>query len=231
MKPSSEIRRENLNLLIEQHGSIANLNTSLGRKRTDATLSQLRKGLTHSGSNKVRVMGDTLARDIEKRLSLGLGWMDTDHTGVIIPDIEGNKQDGVWVPELENYETMGDEISLYEQDVIVGGVTLAPEFVRRLNASHPSNLRVVNGHGDSMLPTIHPGDKILVDEGVKDLYDGIYVLQSYDSVFIKRVSKNLKGKLLISSDNPNVKLSEELDGSEELKVIGRVVYVWHGFFV
>lgn len=231
MKPSSEIRKENLNLLIEQHGSIANLNTVLGRKRTDATLSQIRKGLTHSGSDKVRVMGDTLARDIEKKLKLGLGWMDTDHTGVLIPDTEGNEQDGVWVPELENYGAMGNEVSFYEQDVIVGGLTLSHEFVRRLNVSHPSNLRVINAHGDSMQPTIHPGDKILVDEGTKDLHDGIYVLQSYDSIFIKRVSRNLRGQTLITSDNPNVKLSEELDGSESLNIIGRVVYVWHGFFV
>lgn len=82
-----------------------------------------------------------------------------------------------------------------------------------------------------MLPTIAPGDKVLIDEGVKDLYDGIYVLRSYDTLFIKRVNKNLKGAVVISSDNPTVKLSEELDGSEQLEIVGRVVYVWHGSFV
>ena len=82
-----------------------------------------------------------------------------------------------------------------------------------------------------MLPTIAPGDKILIDEGGKDLYDGIYVLRSYDTLFIKRVNKNLKGAVVISSDNPTVKLSEELDGSEQLEIVGRVVYVWHGTFV
>ena len=39
MKTSTEIRRENLNILIERYGSIANLNAQLGRNRKDATLS------------------------------------------------------------------------------------------------------------------------------------------------------------------------------------------------
>lgn len=171
-----------------------------------------------------------MARDIESKLHLGRGWMDTDHTGMLISSID-KPAEGVKVLELENTGSMGDDPSVLEQDVIIGGLTLAPDFVRRLNPSNPMNLKVLTGHGDSMLPTIAPGDKVLIDEGVKDLYDGIYVLRSYDTLFIKRVNKNLKGVVVISSDNPTVKLSEELDGSEQLEIIGRVVYVWHGMFV
>lgn len=52
MKTSTEIRRENLNILIERYGSIANLNAQLGRNRKDATLSQIRKGSVHSGTGR-----------------------------------------------------------------------------------------------------------------------------------------------------------------------------------
>lgn len=231
MRPVSEIRRENLQLLIEESGSVNALNEKLGRRKSDPTLSFIRAQSVRSTTKKPYQMGDRLARDIETKLSLGKGWMDTDHTGMIIEDLEGETTEGIRVPELENQGSMGDDPCVHEQDIIVGGLTLAPEFVRRLNPSNPLNLKVLTGHGDSMLPTIAPGDKILLDEGVKDLYDGIYALRSYDTLFIKRVSVNLRGKCVISSDNPTVKLSEELDGSEQLEVVGRVVYVWHGNFV
>lgn len=216
MRPVSEIRRENLELLIEEEGTIPALNEKLGRRRNDPSLSFIRAQSVRSSTGKPYLMGDKLARDIESKLKLGRGWMDTDHTGMLIDSLDKPALDGVRV---------------LEQDVIIGGLTLAPDFVRRLNPSNPMNLKVLTGHGDSMLPTIAPGDKVLIDEGVKDLYDGIYVLRSYDTLFIKRVNKNLKGAVVISSDNPTVKLSEELDGSEQLEIVGRVVYVWHGSFV
>lgn len=230
MRPVSEIRRENLELLIEEEGTIPALNEKLGRRRNDPSLSFIRAQSVRSSTGKPYLMGDKLARDIESKLKLGRGWMDTDHTGMLIDSID-KPADGVRVPELADTGTMGDDPSVLEQDVIIGGLTLAPDFVRRLNPSNPMNLKVLTGHGDSMLPTIAPGDKVLIDEGVKDLYDGIYVLRSYDTLFIKRVNKNLKGAVVISSDNPTVKLSEELDGSEQLEIVGRVVYVWHGTFV
>lgn len=230
MRPVNEIRRENLELLIEEQGTISALNERLGRRRNDPSLSFIRAQSLRTKTGKPYLMGDRLARDIETKLSLGRGWMDTDHTGMLIDSIE-KPANGFKVLELANTGTMGDDPSVLEQDVIVGGIILANDFVRRLNPSNPMNLRVLTGHGDSMMPTIAPGDKILIDEGVKDLYDGIYVLRSYDTLFIKRVNKNLKGVVVITSDNPNVKLSEELNGSEQLEVVGRVVYVWHGSFV
>lgn len=231
MRPVSEIRRENLELLIEEEGTIPALNEKLGRRRNDPSLSFIRAQSVRSSTGKPYLMGDKLARDIESKLKLGRGWMDTDHTGMLIDSLDKPALDGVRVLELANTGSMGDDPSVLEQDVIIGGLTLAPDFVRRLNPSNPMNLKVLTGHGDSMLPTIAPGDKVLIDEGVKDLYDGIYVLRSYDTLFIKRVNKNLKGAVVISSDNLTVKLSEELDGSEQLEIVGRVVYVWHGTFV
>lgn len=153
MRPVSEIRRENLELLIEEEGTIPALNEKLGRRRNDPSLSFIRAQSVRSSTGKPYLMGDKLARDIESKLKLGRGWMDTDHTGMLIDSIE-KPADGVRVLELANTGTMGDDPSVLEQDVIVGGLTLAPDFVRRLNPSNPMNLKVLTGHGDSMLPTI-----------------------------------------------------------------------------
>ncbi len=76
MQTISEIRHKRLEMLITQHGSIANLNDAIGNARTDATLSQIRTRAKHSKTGAPRSMGDDLARKIETSLSLPTGWMD-----------------------------------------------------------------------------------------------------------------------------------------------------------
>lgn len=77
MKTSGQIRRENLVLLLDRQGSAANLNERLDLPRTDATLSQI-KNQSLAASGKGRMMGDMLARRIERALELPEGWMDND---------------------------------------------------------------------------------------------------------------------------------------------------------
>jgi hypothetical protein len=76
MKTISEIRRENLALLIGEHGSIAALNAKIGMARTDATLSQIRNQSPDSKTGVPKSMGDAVARRIETGLGLEVGWMD-----------------------------------------------------------------------------------------------------------------------------------------------------------
>ena len=78
MRTVGEIRRNNLEELIRQHGSLAELNDKLALPRTDATLSQIRNQ-SLSSRGKRRSMGDELARRIESALGLEVGWMDNTH--------------------------------------------------------------------------------------------------------------------------------------------------------
>jgi hypothetical protein len=74
----TETRLIRLGMLVKKHNdSLAELNEAIGLVRTDATLSQIRTKAPHSKTGKPRVMGDDLARKIEERLSLEVGWMDT----------------------------------------------------------------------------------------------------------------------------------------------------------
>jgi hypothetical protein len=78
MKPVSETRRDWLDKLIAQHGSISELNDAIGWPRTDPRLSQIRNGSLRSGQQAGRyLMGHAMARKIEQALSLPVGWMDT----------------------------------------------------------------------------------------------------------------------------------------------------------
>ncbi len=76
MKTISEIRRDNLLLLIAEYGSLAALNEKLGLTRTDATLSQIKNGSPDSRTGVAKAMGESVARRIENALSLETGWMD-----------------------------------------------------------------------------------------------------------------------------------------------------------
>lgn len=74
-----ETRRARLEMLITQHGGkIANLNEALGYERTHSQLARIRnKNMRSDRPGKFFVMGDEQAREIEEKLSLGVGWMDT----------------------------------------------------------------------------------------------------------------------------------------------------------
>jgi len=81
MKTVGETRLDRLGVLVKKHGgSLARLNEAIGLNRTDATLSQIRTRAPHSRTGKPRTMGDELARRIEQKLALPVGWMDTPLT-------------------------------------------------------------------------------------------------------------------------------------------------------
>jgi hypothetical protein len=77
MKTVFETRRDRLKELIEKYGSIAAVNTKLGWDATSARLSQIQNRSIRSDRGTPYEMGDTTAREIEQKLSLETGWMDT----------------------------------------------------------------------------------------------------------------------------------------------------------
>lgn len=87
MMTVAEIRRENLDGLIKQHESVANLNDRLGWPRTDPRLSRIRNANMRGDRGKPFQMGDSMAREIEAALGLELGWMDNRHVAVAAGDV------------------------------------------------------------------------------------------------------------------------------------------------
>lgn len=79
METVEETRRAGLKLLVETHGSMANLCEKLGYARNEtATLTRILNGnLRKDRGGKPYHMGAPLARKIELVLELGKGWMDT----------------------------------------------------------------------------------------------------------------------------------------------------------
>lgn len=78
MKTVEEVRRERLAMLVEEFGSLANLNERLGYVRRDSTLSQYLNSSKGSRTDKPKVMGSPVARRLEAACKKNAGWMDTD---------------------------------------------------------------------------------------------------------------------------------------------------------
>ena len=139
-------------------------------------------------------------------------------------------ESAVRVQVLANGASMGTGEALEEYDVVRSELTLTPQFVSdRLHPSTPEALRFIHGYGDSMEPTFSSGDILLVDTGVREVkIDGVYVLSAHGRLFVKRVRQRIDGQYEISSDNPTHKTVDVLNGSQEVTVIGRVLWVWNG---
>lgn len=73
-----ETRRARLEMLVQQHGGkLAELNEALGLPRNATKLARIRNANARLERGTVYVMGDREARDIEEKLGLERGWMDT----------------------------------------------------------------------------------------------------------------------------------------------------------
>lgn len=135
------------------------------------------------------------------------------------------------IPVLAQSGSMGYGEDQMHDEVVVGRLTVSPQWVTRTikPLTKMENLRFIHGYGDSMDPTFCDGDILLVDAGVKDpKIDGVYVLEVNDRIYIKRVRQRMDGNFEVSSDNPHVKTVDVLDGNTQVTVRGRVVWCWNG---
>ena len=148
---------------------------------------------------------------------------------------EDAKRDGhtppIYVPLLENAASMGIGSEVLPVDVVSGRIPISHDWaLQNLQQANAGALRFIHGLGDSMMPTFADGDILLVDTSQRDAgsIDGVYVLRAYDRMYIKRVRRTISGVLEVSSDNPAVKTVDVLDGTHQVDVLGRVIWVWNG---
>lgn len=99
-------------------------------------------------------------------------------------------------------------------------------WLKRLTATPATGLAIVQVEGDSMTPTLGPGDHVLVDTGDRgdNLRDGIYVLRIDDALLVKRLALNpMGGRVTIQSDNPAYPDWPDCR-LDEITCIGRVIW-------
>ena len=98
-------------------------------------------------------------------------------------------------------------------------------FIRQFTKGPFAQLYFATGIGDSMQPTIHHNDLVLIDRSQQALRlsDQLWAVHASSIGMIKRVRVLPGGSVLLVSDNPDV--SDYPVGQDELYLIGRVVAV------
>ena len=138
--------------------------------------------------------------------------------------------DTIRIPLFSATGSMGKGNDLITEDVLMGDIPVSRHWLAlNVPRSRPEALQLVHAYGDSMLGTLNSGDFAIVDTDcqVADI-DGVYVLQANGQLFIKRVTRRMDGAHVITSDNPSVRTVDVLDGSQPVRICGRVVYGWNG---
>lgn len=140
------------------------------------------------------------------------------------------ESDSILIPLLSATGSMGPGNDLITEDVLMGDIPVSRHWLAlNVPRSRPEALQLVHAYGDSMLGTLNSGDFAIVDTDcqVADI-DGVYVLQANGQLFIKRVTRRMDGAHVITSDNPSVRTVDVLDGTQPVRICGRVVYGWNG---
>lgn len=92
----------------------------------------------------------------------------------------------------------------------------------RAQGFSPAQLSVIAVAGDSMIPTLHDGDEILIDRTPSHARDGVHVVRVGDSLLVKRLVFERPGQVRVISDNRSYDPYDlPLD---EVAIIGRVVW-------
>lgn len=160
---------------------------------------------------------------------------------VIGADPEQIVGDGYGRPEraLGNVNHDNDMIQVREIDLTfgMGGATyleipvtsvmheLPRDFVRSFSKAQPEMLFFARGIGDSMEPTIHDSDLLLIDasQSIMNVADKIWAIAFGGLGMIKRLRPRKGGGYMIMSDNSSVAPFDAVQ--DELAILGRVVAV------
>lgn len=96
-------------------------------------------------------------------------------------------------------------------------------FLRTMTISPPSRIRIVDGIGDSMTPTLHDRDLLFVDINQRDLnaQDRIWAVWIYGLGAVKRLRAIGPDKVLVISDNPDV--TDQEVNRQDIMIHGRVI--------
>ncbi|MFL6733499.1 MAG: helix-turn-helix transcriptional regulator [Sphingomicrobium sp.] len=99
-------------------------------------------------------------------------------------------------------------------------------WLKNLTSTPASRLSIIRVEGDSMSPTLNPGDDILIDlaDCGDRLRDGIYVLRVDDALVVKRIALHpVRRRVTVQSDNPAYPDWPDCDLAS-INCIGRVIW-------
>lgn len=108
-----------------------------------------------------------------------------------------------------------------------GGLAFKRDWLARMGL-RPENLSVIAANGESMAPTIHDGEVLLIDHSDTEPRDGkVFALARGDEMVVKRLARDFAGGWIVRSDNSDKARFGDFHVSDAaIRIVGRVV--WRG---
>jgi transcriptional regulator with XRE-family HTH domain len=169
--------------------------------------------------NEERLPDSSLLLRICKQYDVDPTWLLTGETGSLPA--------GEKIANLDEYIPIPLHHTSFDNSRVEEPIAIKKSWIFKQLQAKPADLSFFCTDGESMKPTLYPGDLVLVNLHESAIQDGIYVLQIEEVVLIKRLQR-LSGDLIkVSSDNL------EYDSwtvnihnfSPTLKILGRVVRI------
>lgn len=114
--------------------------------------------------------------------------------------------------------------SVVDAEDVVDRLSFPLGYLDRITKTHPRHLKIIGVKGDSMHPTLHDDDVVMLDLSKTSLdYDGLFVLRFGDALHVKRVGRAPGGAVRIISDNdafPDLDLPRD-----EVEPVGKVIWI------
>src|SRR5574341_2331473 len=121
---------------------------------------------------------------------------------------------------------------LVETEEVEDHLAFKREWISRELRAKPDDLMLIYVQGESMVPTLNPGDVILLERYNKlSVSDGIYVIRMGNALLVKRLQFMPGGDLNVTSDNAAYKAFQVKlqNGGEDFHIVGRVVWAGRRF--
>ena len=166
------------------------------------------------------------AKGIDAAELYALAGVDGSGTRVLVA--KGDDTSGTLkIDELDVRASAGDGLT-GEGEIVVGAWRVPIEVVRFYSTAPASELRIITVVGDSMEPTLQPGQRLLIDTGDKTPSPpGIFVVWDGLGLVVKRVqvlAHSEPTRVKITSDNTKYETYERT--LAEAYIQGRVIGQW-----
>ena len=167
------------------------------------------------------------AKGIDPAELYALAGVDGSGARSLVPKPEEPSAGTLKIEELDVRASAGDGLT-GENEKVVGAWRVPTEVVRFYSTAPASDLRIITVMGDSMEPTLQPGQRVLVDTGdCTPSPPGVFVVWDGLGLVVKRVQTLAHSepiRVRISSDNPKYEAYER--SLAEAYIQGRVIGQW-----
>ncbi len=140
--------------------------------------------------------------------------------------LEALSDDYAMIPHYDIQVSAGNG-AIVGPEMIIDSLYFKRTWIKQVLRTDPKNLCILDVVGDSMEPTLHCGDTILVNVAQANtgkMRDGIYVFRLDDTISVKRIRPRLDGSLDILSDNSLYPPFHLTQNELSAKIIGRVIW-------